>query len=490
MASKPIVFAMANPDPEIHPELAKKVRPDLIIATGRSDFPNQVNNVLGFPFLFRGALDVQASCINQDMKLAAVKALADLTKKSVPHSVSKAYAEEIFSFGPNYIIPKPFDLRILTTVAPAVAKAAMKSGVAGKPIKNMEKYIRDLETFQSESRAFVRGVIYRVNVYNSKEKKPLIFLPEGESKRVLNALNTIMQEKILEPVLIGREEKIKKLISEYHFVHLKGVQTIFPSDHSSFSEFAREFYEMKKAKGVSLQQAEELLKQNNYFASMAVHKGMGDGLLTGATDSFLNSVLPLLRILGSAGRGTVAGVNIVLLKNQVLFFADTAFNIEPTAEQLAHIAIYTAQMAQYFHIEPRIAMLSFLNFTDKKPPGSPLKMKEATELVRQWKPELKVEGEIQADIAVNEELSREIFPNLTFRKGANVLIFPNLDSGNMAYKLVQQLGPGEVLGPFLVGMKHPVNIVQRTCTVEDIINSLALTTLKVYAYREKRHSKE
>ncbi len=488
MSDRPIVFAMANPDPEIHPEEAKKVRPDVIVATGRSDFPNQVNNVLGFPFLFRGALDVQARCINREMKLAAVHALADLARKTVPHSVSKAYAGEMFKFGPDYIIPKPFDLRVLTSVAPAVAKAAMNSGVAQKPIDNFERYVHELETFQSESRAFVRDVISRVNVYNSQSRKPLIFLPEGEDKKVLSAINTVVQEKILEPVLLGRKEKIQKMISDYGFSHLKNIRIVSPQNDPSFSDFVNKFYNMKKEKGVNLKQAEELLIQGNYFASMAVLEGMGDGLVTGATASFLNSVLPPLRILGSAGRGTVAGVNLVLLKNRVLFFADTAFNIEPTAEQLAHIAIYTAQMAQYFHIKPRIAMLSFLNFTDRKSAVSPMKMKTAVQLVRKWKPELKVEGEIQADIAVNEELSHSLFPEQTFRRGANVLIFPNLDSGNIAYKLVQQLGPGEVLGPFLVGIKKPVNIVQRTCTVEDIINSLILTTLKVHAYRERKQS--
>ena len=490
MSPRPIVFAMANPDPEIHPEEAKKAVLDVIVATGRSDFPNQVNNVLGFPFLFRGALDVQAKCINREMKLAAVQALADLARQTVPHSVSKAYAGEMFHFGPDYIIPKPFDLRVLTTVAPAVARAAMASGAARKPIKDFKKYTQELETFQSESRAFVRNVINRVNVYNAQFRKPLIFLPEGEDKKVLSALNTVMQEKILEPVLLGRKKHIQKMISDYNFIHLKHVKIIFPKEDPSFDDFAEEFYQMKKEKGMSLKQAKELLSHGNYFASMAVHKDRGDGLLTGATDSFLNSVLPPLRILGSGKRGTVAGVNLVLLKNRVLFFADTAFNIEPTAEQIAHIAIYTAQMAQYFHIEPRIAMLSFLNFTDKKhPKGSPLKMKKAVQLVKKWKPELKVEGELQADIAVNEELSRELFPQWTFDKGANVLIFPNLDSGNMAYKLVQQLGPGEVLGPFLTGIKKPVNIVQRTCTVEDIINSLVATALKIHAYRELKNQK-
>ena len=459
----------------------------MIVATGRSDYNNQVNNVLGFPFLFRGALDVQARYINQEMKLAAIHALADLARKTVPHSVSKAYAGEDFQFGPDYIIPKPFDLRVLTSVAPAVAKAAMESGSARKPIKDFKAYVQELETFQSESRAFVRGIINRVAVYNSKSKKPVIFLPEGENKKVLSALNTIAPEKILEPILIGSPDKIQKLILEFNFTHLKKVKVISPLKESSFKDFSQELYNMKKDKGMTLKQAEELMSQNNYFGSMAVRKKMGDGLLTGATDSFVNSILPSLRIVGSAQRGVVAGVNIVLLKHKVLFFADTAFNIDPTAEQLAHIAIYTSQMAQYFHIEPRIALLSYLNFTNKKDQlGSPLKMKKAVELIRQWKPKLQVEGELQADIAVNKELAKELFSEKTFDKAANILIFPNLDAGNMAYKLAQQLGHGEVIGPLLVGIKEPINIIQRTCTVEDIINSLVLTALKVHAYRQAK----
>ena len=487
MNKNPIVFAMANPDPEIHPELAKEIRPDVIVATGRSDFPNQVNNVLGFPFLFRGALDTHAKYINLEMKLAAVKALAELAREPVPHSVSKAYASETFQFGADYIIPKPFDFRVLTRVTPAVAKAAMESGSARKDIPNFKDYIKQLETLQSESHAFVREVINRVTVYNSKSKKPLIVLPEAENKKVLSALNSSLPEKIFEPLLIGRPEIIQKQIKEFHFSHLKTVKILSPKDHPSFKDFSNEFYKKKAGKGLTLQEAEKLMEDPNYFANMLLAKGEADGLLTGATDSFRDSILPSLRIIGSGTRGVVAGVNLILLKNRVLFFADTAFNIEPSAEELAHIAIYTAEMASYFHIEPRIALLSFLNFTKKKnQKGSPLKMKKTVELIQKWRPHLKVEGEIQADIAVNKDISRELFPHFTFDDSANILIFPNLDAGNMAYKFVQQLGPGEVLGPFLVGIKKPVNIVQRTCTVEDIINSLVLTTLKVHAYRKKQ----
>jgi len=483
MSSKPIIFAMANPDPEIYPEEAKKANPAVIIATGRSDYPNQVNNVLGFPFIFRGALDVQAQKINEEMKRAAVYALAELARENVPHNVSKAYQGEIFNFGPDYIIPKPFDLRVLTTVAPAVAKAAMKSGVAKRPIKNFKKYIQELETFQSESRGFVRTAIYRVQKYNRNKKKPIIYLPEGESPKILTALNTVISENIMEPVLLGDKNRIQNYIQDLKLFNLKNVTVLNPTSTSCVKTYAKNFYNLKKHKGLSLKESETLLSESNYFAAMAVHIGDGDALVTGATDSFVNSIRPSLRIIGSAQRKTIAGVNLVLFKNKVLFFADTAFNINPTAEQVAHTAIYTAQMARYFSIEPRIALLSFVNFSSSKA-ESPQKMKKAVSLVKKWKPDLKIEGEVQADIAINADIAKDIFPEFSYDKGANILIFPNLDSGNMAYKLVQQLGAGEVLGPLLVGIKQPVNILQRTCTVEDVINTLVLTVLKVYAYKK------
>ena len=483
MAPRPIVFAMANPDPEIHPEEAKKASPHVIVATGRTDFPNQVNNVLGFPFIFRGALDVRATHINGKMKMAAVHALADLARTRAPHQVSKAYQGEKFCFGPDYIIPKPFDLRALTTVAPAVARAAMESGAARKPIKDFKKYIQQLETLQSESRGFVRTVIHRINSYQRERKIPRIFFPEGESYKILTALNALAPEKIMEPILVGEKDKIRKAIRDFDLPHLEKTPIICPKEDPDFSDCAKLFCEMKKEKDMGEDEARTLLGQPNYFAAMALRRGRGEALVTGATDTFAKSVVPSLRIIGSGKRGIVAGVNLALFKNRVLFFADTAFNIDPSAEQIAHIAVYTAQMAQYFSIEPRIAMLSFVNFSGGKQKG-PLKMRRAVELVRKWKPDLKVEGETQADIAVNGEIAKEIFPHFAYDKGANVLIFPNLDAGNIAYKLVQQLGPGEVLGPLLIGVKKPVNIVQRTCTVEDAINTIVLTALKVHAYED------
>ena len=485
MSPKPIVFAMANPDPEILPEEAKKANPDVIVATGRSDYPNQVNNVLGFPSIFRGALDVRASSINEEMKLAAVKTLAKLAQKNVPDSVSQAYEEDFFQFGADYIIPKPFDSRVLTQVAPAVAKAAMESGVAQKPIKDFEKYKEKLENFQSESRGFIRTTINKVRALNQTSPIPRILFPEGNAPHILKALNTIVTEKIINPILIGEKKEIDKSINKFNLLQLKtaNIEIIQPEKTPQFDKYVEEFYQMKKHKGVTKKEAQTLLKNPNYYSSMAVHLNDYDSLLTGASDSFRNSVIPPLRIIGSAKRKILAGVNMVLLKNRILFFADTAVNVNPSAEEVAHIAVYTAQMAKYLNISPRVALLSFVSFSNSQK-ENPQKMRKALQLVKKWYPDLKIEGEVQADVAVNEETAHELYPHFSYKNGANVLIFPNLDSGNIAYKLVQQLGAGEVLGPLLIGIKKPINILQRTCSVDDVINSIVLTALKVHAYRE------
>lgn len=487
MSEKPILFAMANPDPEILPEKAKKINPRAIIATGRSDYPNQVNNVLGFPFIFRGALDVRARAINEEMKQAAVKALAELAKKSVPDSVLRAYEEDTFQFGPDYIIPKPFDPRALLMVAPAVARAAMESGVAQKPIKNFQKYIQQLEAFQSESRGFIRTAINRIKARNKTSSVPMVLFPEGTAPKILKALNTLVPEKIMDPVLIGEEKTLTALIKKLHLPQLKKIKIIQPEKQANFKKYVEEFYKMKKKKGMTLKEAQKFLTQPNYYASMAVHLKECDALVTGATDNFRNSVIPLLRTIGTGKRHLLAGVNLVLLKNRILFFADTAVNINPTAKQIAHIALYTAQMVRHLNREPRVALLSFVSFSERSE-ENPKKMREALSLVRKQDPDLKIEGEVQADIAVNEDIAREIFPAFSYSQGANVLIFPNLDSGNIAYKLVQQLGSGEVIGPLLVGIKKPANVLQRTCSVEDVINTSVLTALKVHVSRDLEKS--
>jgi malate dehydrogenase (oxaloacetate-decarboxylating)(NADP+) len=484
MAPKPIVFAMANPDPEILPEDAKAARPDVIIATGRSDYPNQVNNVLGFPSIFRGALDVQATQINEEMKLAAVHALANLARQDVPDSVSAAYSNKHFHFGPEYIIPKPFDPRVLMNVAPAVAKAAMDTGVAQKPIKDLKVYRESLEALNSQSRGFIRSIINRIKTKSQAAKAdvPIVIFPEGSSSKILRALNSIHHEKIIRPVLLGYPEQIQAKIKELDLEELDEIPIVQPSKHKHYEKYVTALYESRRRKGVLMAEAERLMADPYYFAAMSVKMGDAHGTISGATNSYSNCVRPILQVIGT-GRGHVAaGINMVLIRDRILFFADTTVNINPTAEQLASIAIYVSKVAQYFKIEPRIAMLSFTNFTAQY--ESPKKMQEAARLVKERHPELIVDGEMQADTAVNADIMKRIFPFSEIQNGANILMFPNLDAGNIAYKLVQQLGGGEVLGPFLVGVKKPANVLQRTCTVNDIINTIALTSLEAQAYME------
>lgn len=484
MGKAPIIFAMANPDPEIEPALAKQVRPDCIIATGRTDFPNQVNNVLGFPSIFRGALDTRSTQINEEMKLAAVHALADLAREDVPDSVSAAYADRTFHFGPDYIIPKPFDNRVLLRVAPAVAKAAMATGVAQKPIQDLDAYSYQLETLQSRTRGFIRTLMNRVKTRaaSKKESLPVIYLPEGRSSKILKALNTIVGDGVFEPVLMGDETQVREKIKELELDHLENVKIVNPVHDPRMGEYVKELWETRKRKGVTMAEAERLLSDTNYFAAMAVRKGHADAFVTGATMNYSECVRPVLEIIG-AGRSKVAsGLNIVLVKDRMLLFADTTMNIDPTAEQLASIAIHASKVAKYFGIDPKIAMLSYTNFASKR--DTPKKMQEAARLVKERHPDLVVDGEMQADTAVNPEIVERIFPFCEIKGGANILLFPNLDAGNIGYKLVQQLGGGEVLGPFLMGVKKPANVLQRTCTVDDIINTLVITALEAQAYRE------
>lgn len=485
MADKPIVFAMANPDPEIDPDLAKQVRPDVIIATGRSDFPNQVNNVLGFPSIFRGALDTRATTINEEMKMAAVKAIAELARQDVPESVSAAYAHQDFHFGPNYIIPKPFDSRVLIKVAPAVAQAAMDSGVARIPIENFQAYREKLESTQSKRRGFVRESINRSKETAERNKSlpPLIVFPEGKSTKVLRALNAIVQENIIRPILLGYEDQVREKIASLDLEHLKDVPVYHPSKHPHFKGYAKRFYENRKRKGIMWAEAERLMSDPNYFAAMMVESGDAGALVSGATQNYADCVRPILEIIGPGKRKTASGLNIVLIKDRMLFFADTTVNIDPTAEQLANIAVHASRVAKFFKIKPKIAMLSFSNFAGKK--DSPRKMQLAAKLVKERHPDLIVDGEMQADTAVNPDIVERIFPFCDIKGGANILLFPNLDAGNIAYKLVQQLGGGEVLGPFLMGVKKPANVLQRTCTVDDIVNTIVLTALEAQAYEEQ-----
>ncbi len=480
MAKDPIIFAMANPDPEIEPGKARAIRPDAIVATGRSDFPNQVNNVLGFPSIFRGALDTRSTQITEEMKLAAVHALAMLAREDVPERVSDSYGGQSFKFGRDYLIPKPFDPRVLLMVAPAVAKAAMDSGVATKQITDWDKYRDRLEGIQGPSKVFIRSAIHKVrqNVEANNGILPKIVFPEGHSTKILKALRTLVEERICEPILLGYPERIREKMHNMDLTDsLKHIQIIHPATHAKYKTYAMGLYNRRNRKGVNHREAERLMADPNYFASMMVQMGDADGMVTGAAQHYAESVRPILQTIGVSKESVPAGLNIVLLEDRFLLLADTTVNINPTAEQCALIALQAARISEYFGVAPRIAMLSYSNFSGDA--GTPAKMKKAAELVAAYRPDLPVDGDMQADTAVNADIMQRIFPFSNLKDaGANILIFPNLESSNICYKLLQQIGKVEVIGPFLMGVRRSANVLQRTTTVDGIINSVVLTTLE------------
>ncbi|MBC8181267.1 NADP-dependent malic enzyme [candidate division KSB1 bacterium] len=467
MAKDPIIFAMSNPDPEITYDAAIEARPDAIMATGRSDYPNQVNNVLGFPFIFRGALDVRAKAINDEMKIAASQALANLAKEDVPDSVCKAYGVERISFGKEYIIPKPFDPRVLLWEAPAVAKAAMDTGVA-KIELDMDLYKEELEARLGRSQEMMRNVINKA----VREPKRVVY-PEGEHDKILRAAYIVVQEKIATPILLGRPDVIKKRIQELQ-LDLNNVEIIDPENCEKFAAYCEEFYKMRQRKGDTMVDVKKVMAQRRFFAPMMVNMGDADGLIAGLTLHYPDTIRPALRIIKKRPEvAKVAGMYMLLFKNKIICCADTTVCINPTAEDLADIAILTAETAKRFDIEPRIAMLSFSNFGSVEHELS-LKVKKATELVKQKDPNLVVDGEMQADTAVVPEIIEEDFPFSTLKNGANVLIFPDLASGNIAYKLLMRLGGAEAIGPILMGLQKSVHILQRGCEVNDIVNMTAI----------------
>lgn len=490
MAKDPIIFAMANPDPEIEPAKAREVRPDAIIATGRSDFPNQVNNVLGFPSIFRGALDTRSTQINEEMKLAAVKALAQLAREEVPDKVSDTYGGKSFKFGREYLIPKPFDTRVLMWVAPAVAKAAIASGVATRQITDWDQYRDQLEAFQGPSKVFIRNAIHKVhqNAQLNKGRLPKIVFPEGTSTKVLKALRTLVDEKICEPILLGYPERVREKIQALDLPNLMNVPVIHPSQHPHFQNYVQTLYEKRQRKGVNMKEAERLMADPNYFAAMMILQGDADGMVNGASQNYAESVRPILQTIGLHHNGVAGGLNFVLTENKFLILADTTVNIDPTAEQLAQMALQAARVAEYFGAEPQVAMLSYSNFSGAN--GTPAKMQRAAEIVRQLRPDLKVDGDMQADTAVNPSIVDRIFPFSSLKDGANILIFPNLEASNISYKLLQQLGKVEVIGPFLMGIKRSANVLQRTTTVDQIINSCVLTALEAQYIQERLEKKK
>ncbi|MGB4599866.1 MAG: NADP-dependent malic enzyme [Trichlorobacter sp.] len=472
MAPNPIIFAMANPDPEITPDEARAARGDVIIATGRSDYPNQVNNVLGFPFIFRGALDVRASCINEEMKLAAVKALARLAQEEVPDSVSKAYGNVKFSFGRDYIIPKPFDPRVLLHVAPAIAQAAMDSGVARLPLEDMAKYIEHLESTQGTSKEIMRYIINKAKT----DPKRVVF-PEGDNEKMLRAAQTLMDEGIAKPILIGNSIKIRNKIDELG-LSLDEVQ-IVDTENSKYTEpYSQELYRLRQRKGITESEARRIIrrKSRNHFGAMMVRMGDADAMVSGIDAHYPETIRPALEVIGKQPNlSSVHGMYMMVFKKGVYFMADTTVDIDPSAEELAETAILAAQNVRGFDIDPRVAMLSFSNFGSVQHPNS-AKVRRAVEIVKEREPDLIIDGEMQADTAVVQELL-DHYSFSKLKNTANVLIFPDLNSGNIAYKLLARLGGAEAIGPILMGMEKPVHVLQRGDDVNDIVNMAAIAVV-------------
>ncbi len=481
MSRDPLIFAMANPEPEILPEDILTVRQDAIIATGRSDYPNQVNNVLGFPFIFRGALDTRAMAINEEMKMAAVRALAQLAKEDVPEYVSRAYGGQQFKFGRDYLIPKPFDRRALLYVAPAVAKAAMESGVARIQI-DIKQYREKLESFLGFTYTAMRFVRKQVRkAERDLGRKITLVFPEGEHPKILHAAKIIRDENLAEPILLGNPEKIRMEISRLGLgAVMDGVQIIRPSQSPLLAQFAERFFQKRQRKGVTLANAEVLMKQSTYFAAMMVETGMADGTIGGIAQSYPDTLKPSLQVIGAKPGKTLAGIYMIANKKKTYWFADTTINVEPDAEQLANIAVTTAELVKSSTgTEPKVALLSFSNFGSNDHPAT-APVRDAVSILRDRHPELVVDGEMQADTALKPDISMESFPFNRVAGDANVLIFPNLHAANIAYKLVWRMGGVEAIGPILVGMNKPVCVLQRGSDVNDIVNMAAITAFEVY----------
>jgi malate dehydrogenase (oxaloacetate-decarboxylating)(NADP+) len=468
MADNPIVFAMANPDPEITYNDAVAARSDVIMATGRSDFPNQVNNVLGFPFIFRGALDVRAKAINDEMKTAACMALANLAKQDVPDSVIRAYGGKKLGFGREYIIPKPFDPRVLLWEAPAVAKAAVESGVARQPITDFEAYKDALEARLGKSRE-----VMRVFIHKAQSAPKRIVFPEGEEEKILRAAQIIIDDKIAKPILLGNAGAIQQHISELG-LDLKEAEFIDPTTSPKLKEYVAAFYSERQRKGVTPSYAERRVKNHNVFGMMMVQRGEADGLISGLTQHYPDTLRPALQIIGKQeGVRKVAGLYMLIFKHRTVFIGDATVNIEPTAEDLAEIALLTAERVRQFDIEPRIAMLSFSNFGGTHHPLAE-KVIRAVEMVKKAAPDLMIDGEMQADTAVSPEIIHEVYPFSSLKQPANVLICPDLTSANIAYKLLAHLGGATAIGPMLMGIRKPVYLLIPGNDVSDIVNTTAL----------------
>ena len=473
MADKPIIFALANPVPEISYEDAKAAVPDAIIATGRSDFPNQVNNVLGFPFVFRGALDCRATKVTTEMKMAAVYALARLAKEDVPESVRLAYDDQGLRFGTDYLIPKPFDPRVLMWVAPAVAKAAMESGVAQKPIEDFDAYQSHLAQLMEKAKIVIQPLVERAR----RNKRRIVF-PDGENDKVLRAVERLIEERICTPILIGNPERIETKRKEMN-LGLDGIEVVDPVECSEDSELVDAYWSLRQRKGMTQEGARRAMLDETVVGSMMVKLGRAHGLLGGIAIPYADTIRPSVEVLGlDAKVKLISGTYVMVSKGRRFFFGDCTVNIDPSAEDLAQIAINTANVAKTFGYEPRVAMLSFSNFGTHRNHEEVQRIRKAIRIVREQAPELKIDGEMQADTAISENFAKE-YPFSNIAGTANVLIFPNLVSGNISYKLLSEIGGVTTIGPVLTGVSKPVNAIAMGASEADVFNMAVITANQV-----------
>lgn len=485
MAKNPIVFACANPDPEIGYEVAVKTRKDIIMATGRSDYPNQVNNVLGFPFIFRGALDVRATTINEEMKLAAVKALAELAKEPVPVEVNIAYGETNLTFGKEYIIPKPLDYRLITTVAPAVAKAAIDSGVAKEPIEDWGAYKEELDKRLGLDNKLLQSITQKAR----RDPKRVVFA-EADHYKILKAAQISRDDGVAIPILLGNKERIEELIEE-NGLDLADIEIIDPrseEERERRGRYAEILFENRKRRGYTLAEAKKIMHERNYFGAAMVESGDADAMISGLTRNYPATIKPALQVIGTDPKvRKIAGMYALVAKQGPLFLADTTINYNPTAEELADITVLVHEAVERFKLKPRIAMLSYSNFGSSDGEEA-IKVRDAVRILHDRHPEMIVDGEIQANFAVNTKLVNQIFPfsKLTGKR-ANVLIFPNLSAGNIAYKLLQEMGGRDAIGPILLGMNKPVHILQLGSSVREIVNMITICV--VDAQTRQKHAK-
>ena len=483
MAKKPIVFALANPEPEILPDQVRAVRSDAVIATGRSDFANQVNNVLGFPFIFRGALDARATQVNEEMKMAATRALAALAKEDVPESVSRLYGLRSVKFGPDYLIPFPFDPRVLLWVAPAVAWAAVASGVA-KEMIDLESYREQLEARLGRARGIMRGIINRA----VRDPKRIVF-PEGEEPKIIRAARVIVDEGMGSPILLGQRETIERLAAENH-ISLRDIAVDDPAKSEKRDKYADYLWQRRQRKGLSHGEAHQLLFNGNYFGSVMVACGDADALLSGVGMHYPETIRPALQVIGPHPKAEiVSGLYMLVFEKHVIFCGDTTVNIDPTAEQLAQIAYSAGRIVRTFGITPKIAMLSFSNFGSVRHPEAE-KVATAVAILRKRDPALVVDGEMQADTAMDENILRSAYPFSMLKERANVLIFPNLSAGNIAYKLLHHLGGATKIGPILLGMNLPVHVLEQGADVQDIVNMAAVAVIDAQQRINERKARD